>query len=604
MRTSRRRKVRLVLALPRVRRSLAALASAAVSLVGVVTVPAGASAQAPARYAINRPLCTAGGMDAARAGQFRCYAVERQPATAGTPGAYRVSGKYGSGPAHGYTPAELARAYGYDPSKAVDQTVAIVDWYDDPNVLADLNAFDRTYHLPAETARSFRKVNQDGRATPLPARSRRAATEIALDVQAVRAVCHRCRILLVEANNPAAADLAQAENTAARLGADEISNSFGGLESGATRRLVAAFHHPGVVVVASTGDEGWLGWDLANAGYWTDGQASFPASDPDVVAVGGTTLRLSDDGSRASETVWNNDGANNGVGSTSGALGASGGGCSGRFAAGSWQWHAPGFAALKCGADGRHRMTADLAVVGDPETGFDVRDSYGHPNRPGGWLTVGGTSLSAPLVAGMYALAGGSGGSAFPAASLYVNRARHPHAAFDVTVGGNGYCGGEVDLAKCMASVAALPRSVGNNPNGITGEPLDCSFRRDGISVTRAPQPGRQCNAGPGLDGPSGLGAPVGLGLFRPTSAVGRVDGRRRVARHHSYAWRAALRARVPGTSFTGFAWNWGDGNATHGTSATARHSYKRPGRYEIRLTAFDSLHQIVVRTAVVHVIR
>jgi len=553
-------------------------------------------------YAVNRPLC----QDAARPGEFRCYAVERQPATAATPGAYRLAGKYGSGPAHGYTPAELARAYGYDPSLAVHQTVAVVDWYDDPNVLADLNAFDRTYHLPAETAHSFRKVNQDGHATPLPARSRRAATEIVLDVQAVRAVCHRCRILLVEANGPTAADLAAAENTAARLGADEISNSFGGLERGASRRLVAAFHHPGVVVVASTGDEGWLGWDLANVGYWTDGQASFPASDPDVVAVGGTTLRLTDDGSRASETVWNNDGADNaaGAGSPGGALGASGGGCSGRFAAGSWQWHAPGFAALKCGADGRHRMTADLAVVADPETGFDVRDSFGHPSRAGGWLTVGGTSLSAPLVAGMYALAGGSGGSAYPAASLYVNHVRRPHAAFDVITGGNGYCGGEPDLAQCMAAVAARPSAFGNNPNGITGEPLDCSFRRDGVSVSRAPLPGPQCNAGPGLDGPSGLGAPVGLGLFRPTSALGRVDGLRRVVRHRVHTWRAALRARVPGTSFTGFAWNWGDGTTTRGTAAAAKHAYRRPGRYQIRMTASDSLHQVVVRTALVRVTR
>ena len=593
-------------ALPRARRLLLAALASATTVVGIATIvsgpaaPAGATGTAPARYAVNRPLCH----EPAAAGGFRCYAVERQPASAGTPGAYRVAGKYGSGPAHGYTPAELARAYGYDPSRAVHQTVAVVDWYDDPNVLADLNAFDRTYHLPAETTRSFRKVNQDGRATPLPARSRTAATEIALDVQAVRAVCHRCRILLVEAKGPTGADLAAAENTAARLGANEISNSFGGVESGASRRLVAAFHHAGVVVVASTGDEGWLGWDLANAGYWTDGQASFPASDPDVVAVGGTTLRLTADGARATETVWNNDGADNaaGAGRPGGALGASGGGCSRRFAAGSWQWHSAGYAALRCGVDGRHRMAADLAVVADPETGFDVRDSFGHPNRPGGWLTVGGTSLSAPLVAGMYALAGGSGGSAFPAASLYVNHARFPHAAFDVTVGGNGYCGGEPNLAQCMAAVAALPESIGNNPNGLTGEPLDCSFRRDGVSVTQAPLPAPQCNAGPGLDGPSGLGAPIGLALFRPTSAVGRIDGLRRVGRHRVHAWRAALRPRVAGTSFTGFAWSWGDRTVTRATAATARHAYKRPGRYLIRLTAFDSLHQIVVRTALVRV--
>jgi hypothetical protein len=249
-------------------------------------------------------------------------------------------------------------------------------------------------------------------------------------------------------------------------------------------------------------------------------------------------------------------------------------------------------------------MTADLAVVGDPETGFDVRDTYGHPSRPGGWLTVGGTSLSAPLVAAMYALAGGSGGSAFPAASLYVNRVRLPRSVFDVTLGGNGYCGGETDLEQCMAAVAGRPRSIGNNPNGITGEPLDCSFRRDGASVDRAPLPNRQCNAGPGLDGPSGVGAPVGLGLFRPTSATGRVDGLRRLRVHRAHTWRAALHPRIAGASFTTVGWNWGDGTSTRGTATTARHAYNRPGRYVIKVSAYDTLHQVVQRTAIVRVTR
>ena len=597
-------------AAPARRRLLAAVAVSAAALtvsaavaVGPGGTAAGAASARPSSatkasaYAIDRPLCHA----PASPTEFRCYAVERQPAAAGTPGAYRVSGKYGSGPAHGYTPAELAKAYGYNPAAKVNQTVAVVDWYDDPNVRADLNAFDRTYHLPVETATSFRKVNQNGLAKPLPRSSRASATEIALDVQAVRAVCQHCRILLVEAAGPTANDIAAAENTAVRLGATEISNSFGGLESGATSRMLAAFHQPGVVITASTGDDGWLGWDYANAGYWADAEASYPAADPGVVSVGGTTLLLNPDGTRSTETVWNDDGVDDAAGAAKNTpMGASGGGCSQRFAAGSWQWHVAGYAALHCGRDGRHRMTADVSVVADPATGFDVRDTFGHS----GWLTVGGTSLSSPLVAAMYALAGGSGGSAYPAASLYVNRARHPASAFDVVAGGNGYCGGETDLNNCMAAVSLRTNTAGNNPNGITGEPLDCSFASDGLSVTSAPQLNPQCNATPGYDGPTGVGTPIGLGLFHPTSAVGRLTGARRLAPKRTGTWRAALHPRIAGATFTHFTWSWGDGKHSATTRAAAQHAFRRPGRYTVRVTAYDSLHQIVVRKATVRVTR
>src|SRR4051794_29355683 len=233
---------------------------------------ASTSAAGTARYAVNRPLCAT----PARADQFRCFAVASEPASADTPGAYRVAA-IGHGRRGHYSPDDLAKAYSYNPNVAVNQTVAVVDWYDDPYALADLNAFDRAYHLPTETSRSFRKVNQDGRRSPLPQPSWDSATEIALDVQAVRAVCHKCRILLVEANAPTSADLARAENTAARLHANEISNSFGGPESGIGAAMIRAFNHPGVVITASTGDDGWFGWDYANSNDWTDGEAGFPA---------------------------------------------------------------------------------------------------------------------------------------------------------------------------------------------------------------------------------------------------------------------------------------------------------------------------------------
>src|SRR3954454_6458428 len=320
---------------------------------------ASTSAPGTARYAVNRPLCA----PPARADQFRCFAVASEPASADTPGAYRVAA-IGHGRRGHYSPDDLAKAYSYNPNVAVNQTVAVVDWYDDPYALADLNAFDRAYHLPAETSRSFRKVNQDGRRSPLPQRSWDTATEIALDVQAVRGVCHKCRILLVEANAPTSADLARAENTAVRLGANEISNSFGGPEGGVSAAMTRAFNHPGVVITASTGDDGWFGWDYANSGYQTDRESGFPASSPAVVAVGGTTLRITPNGTRKSETVWNNNGPNDSAGGPGAeSMGATGGGCSRRFTAGTWQWHTAGYGASRGGRPARNRLAADIAAV-------------------------------------------------------------------------------------------------------------------------------------------------------------------------------------------------------------------------------------------------
>jgi hypothetical protein len=243
-------------------------------------------------------------------------------------------------------------------------------------------------------------------------------------------------------------------------------------------------------------------------------------------------------------------------------------------------------------------VAADVAAVGDPETGFDVRETYGYT----GWITIGGTSLSSPLIAAMFALAGGSGGSAYPAASLYVNSARQPGARYDVTQGGNGFCGGETDLQRCMTVTAAMPLSANNNPNALYDEPIDCSFNAGGQAVTTAPAPGRQCNAQPGYDGPTGLGTPIGLGLFRATSATGALVGPATPRLHRAQRWSSTLRPRLSGASITSYSWSWGDGTQSRTTAASAAHTYTRAGHYKVTLSATDALSQVVVRTRTIRV--
>ena len=88
------------------------------------------------------------------------------------------------------------------------------------------------------------------------------------------------------------------------------------------------------------------------------------------------------------------------------------------------------------------RLSADVAAVGDSLTGFDIYDSYDCGITCGDaapeWVTVGGTSLAAPIIAAVFALAGGAHGVPYPALTLY----GHPGRAYDVTVGGNGWCSG------------------------------------------------------------------------------------------------------------------------------------------------------------------
>ena len=111
-------------------------------------------------------------------------------------------------------------------------TIGIVDAYDDPNIESDLAALRQHYGLPACTTANgcFRKVNQTG-GTSYPATNSGWALEIALDVETAHEICQTCKILLVEASSNSFANLGAAENEAVALGANVISNSWGGGES-------------------------------------------------------------------------------------------------------------------------------------------------------------------------------------------------------------------------------------------------------------------------------------------------------------------------------------------------------------------------------------
>jgi subtilase family serine protease len=364
-------------------------------------------------------------------GQLRCFSS----AIAANQGGPKIM----AGPT-GLGPSQIQSAYKLSGLTSGGRTVAIVDAYDDPKAESDLATFRKTYGLAACTTANgcFKKVNENGAASPLPSGDYGWAEEISLDLDAVSSACPDCHILLVEANSANSPDLDKAVDTAAKTsGVAAVSNSYGGSESSSQLSDDAHFNHPGVAITASSGDSGY--------------GVSWPASSQYVTGVGGTTLSSAGNARGWSETAWSGAGS----------------GCSAFEPKPSWQ-HDSGCA---------KRTVADVAADADPNSGLGVYDTYnscgsssfcdmligfGVVQGLDGWAQVGGTSLSSPLIASVYALAGNTSSVTYGSYPY-----SHTSSLFDVTSGSNGSCGGSY-----------------------------------------------LCTAGAGYDGPTGLGTPNGTGAF------------------------------------------------------------------------------------------
>ena len=302
----------------------------------------------------------------------------------------------------GYGPSSLQSAYVLPSSTAGSgQTVAVVDAYDDPNAASDLATYRSDWGLPACGTGCFSKVNQNGAASPLPSAAGSTGWDVeeSLDIDMVSAICPLCHIILVEVSSPSTANLGTGVNSALSLGASYVSNSYGGSESSSDNSYDASYYnHPGKAIVASAGDNGY--------------GVSYPAASADVVSVGGTSLSTASNSRGWTETVWGSSAGGEGTGS----------GCSADSSKPSWQTD------TGC----TRRTDNDVAAVADPNTGLAVYDTYSQ----GGWLEVGGTSASSPIVASVYALAGTPASGTYPGSYIY----QHTSNLFDVTSGADGSC--------------------------------------------------------------------------------------------------------------------------------------------------------------------
>ncbi|MBO0512618.1 carboxypeptidase regulatory-like domain-containing protein [Streptomyces beijiangensis] len=387
-----------------------------------------ASAAASANTDVNTKPSVEASCAEPAAGEVRCFALRRTD----------VAGKEGVQPnaatPSGWGATALQGAYNLPADGGAGQTIAIVDAYDDPTAEEDLAVYRAQYGLSACTTDNgcFKKVDQRG-GTDYPAADSGWAGEISLDLDMVSAAAPYAKIVLVEADSASFEDMGASVDQAVAQGAKFVSNSYGtgydstpgsGEDPSETTEFDAHYNHPGVAVVASSGDSAY--------------GVSYPAASQYVTSVGGTALKQDSSSTRGwSESVWFN------------SHGGPGSGCSVYEDRPAWQ------ASVVTDCD--KRAVSDVSAVADPLTGVSVYQTYGG----GGWAVYGGTSASSPIIAGVYAAAGTPPAGTYPAAYPY---AAGGSGLNDVVDGNNGSC---TPARLCTAGTGwDGPTGLGT-PNGV-----------------------------------------------------------------------------------------------------------------------------------------
>ena len=341
-------------------------------------------------------------------------------------------------PGDGLSPAQAWTAYDLRPllRAGIDgrgQTIAIVDPFGSPTIAHDVAVFDKRFGLPPLSLRVIQPAGAVPRYRPTPARTG-AADETTLDVEWAHTMAPGAKILLVE--TPVAEiegrsgfpEIIKAERYVVRHHlADVISQSFGATEptfrsSAVIRALRGAYRlaaEPGyrVTVVASTGDSGAAGQTYSTRSYFTTPEVLWPASDPLVTAVGGTQLDPVDGATgRGPILAWF----------------GSGGGRSAIFAR-------PAYQSSVAGVVGQHRGIPDISMDASCASAAAVYGSY--TAQPSGWSARCGTSLAAPMFAGIVALAAQRAGHTLGAINpaLYRMAASHAPGIVDIVHGDNSF---------------------------------------------------------------------------------------------------------------------------------------------------------------------
>ena len=319
-------------------------------------------------------------------------------------------------------PQQVQSAYGINKislsggiaGNGAGQTIAIVEAYNDPNIAADLAAFDKSYGLPAPP--SFTVDNLVPRRPMRDGPWRPHSTSSGLTPSRPKA-----NIVVVEASSASLSSLYNAVTAASKLsGVSVISMSWGTNEYYGEWSNENVFTtpagHANETFIAASGDQGaWSG-------------PTFPSVSPNVLAVGGTSLNVGSGNTYGSETGWTY--------STGGFSGLDNG-----------YWYSlamPSYQAATLTAAGLNygiRTTPDVSF--NAGSGVAVYDSVSYSGQSG-WFEVGGTSAAAPAWAGLVAITdqglAHAGKSTLSTNQLQTELYSLPSNAFhDITTGFNGY---------------------------------------------------------------------------------------------------------------------------------------------------------------------
>jgi subtilase family serine protease len=363
----------------------------------------------------------------------------------------------------GYGPADLAGAYQL-PAASVGTagTIAVIDAGAYPNLEQDLATYRSQFGLPACTIAGgcLKVANYLGGPPLAPASTvpdkqteEQLGFETTLDIDMASAACPACH--LIEVQVPLADG-----STATQTDADTAAKDFA---SAVTTAIGMGANAVSISFQFNTDDSMTTG-DPANAlnhkgvaivasagDNAAEGKNSgWPQNLGTVVSVGGTSLYTTNA---------------NGTQFTQTAWSDTGSGCTPNLPPANGQ---PAAIAADCQG---HRASTDISAVADPSTGVATYDTYAPATGvPADWTIAGGTSAGSPFIAGLYAR-GGNLANVLGPNTLY---SAPSSAFFDVTLGQNA-------------------------------PPAYCQNQQEALSL---------CKAGTGWDGPSGIGAPSGLGAF------------------------------------------------------------------------------------------
>jgi hypothetical protein len=304
----------------------------------------------------------------------------------------------------GYNVTQIRNAYNL-PSSGGSRTIAIIDAYDDPTAMYDLNVFSSYYNLTLVTNTTFVKHEM---APSIPEGSEQWLEEISGDVQWAHAIAPEAKILLVEAQSSYLSDLISAidyaNNKTINPDVVAISMSWGctetiditnyATEQNADSHLMSNT----TAFFAASGDAGYRG----NFG-------DYPAVSPYVIACGGTSLTINANGS-VTETGWNLSG-----------------GCRSMWEPEPLFQTAYGVPVIA------YRADPDVSFFADPNPGVPIYVSY-NSSKPG-WIIFDGTSLATCCWAGIHSLGLSCSNNRF----YKLGTSQYYSSDFrDITIGNNG----------------------------------------------------------------------------------------------------------------------------------------------------------------------